>query len=147
MPNFTGSRCEVNVFGNNTITVSPPINGTTTTFTTTTLSTSTVTFEPRCNYTITMLNDGAYTARLRVIYTIDGIQQPMYVSPNLPIIGNRASVTIPWYARDIFVTGEKLFVNWYTIFSETGLNTTNACTKCYKTWGVVTNPQWDYYLC
>jgi hypothetical protein len=48
------------------------------------------TFLPRCNFTITVKNDGAYTARFRVQYLIDNIHQPMYVSQEMPFIGNSA---------------------------------------------------------
>ena len=134
-PNFTGSRCEVRVGGTN-----PNI-------TTTTVRTTPATYQPRCNYTITLLNDGAFTARLYVKYTIDGILQPVFASGPLPFIGQSATVTIPYYAENIFVAGQKLFISYYNIFEDTGLNTSVSCNKCYKVWGVVTGPSWDYYTC
>jgi hypothetical protein len=132
------------VFGNGTTTNTPfTLSGDVTT----TLSSSTQTYQPRCNISITLLNDGAYTARLRVSYVIDGIQQPFYVSNGLLFIGNSVTTTIPWYATNVTVFGEKLFINYYNIFTDTGLNMTTSCTKCYKVWGAVTNPFWDYYAC
>jgi hypothetical protein len=152
-PLFTGSRCEISLFPNNsstffnTTTNLPFTISSNTTTITTTQSTSTQTYQPRCNITITLLNNGAYTARMRVSYVIDGILQPNYVSRGLAIIGDSATVTIPWYSTNITVYGEKLFVLYYNIFTDTGINTTAACTKCYKVWGAVTNPYWDYYVC
>jgi hypothetical protein len=97
--------------------------------------------------TISLQNDGLYTSRFLVQYKIDGIQQPLYVSPSLPFIGNTASVTIPYFATDINVTLERLGFTWGGIIRDTNINTVTQCTKCYKTWGVVTDPRWDYLLC
>jgi hypothetical protein len=106
------------------------------------------TFRPRCNFTIGLLNDGAYTARMRVRYVIDGINQPIYTSNELPFIGNRASVTIPFYSTDINVSLERWTgSNWASIKTDTGINTVNFCTKCYKVWNDVLNPRWDYIDC
>ncbi len=106
-----------------------------------------VTYEPHCNFTIKLLNEGAYTARMRVSYKIDGVQQPLWTSPNLPIIGNRAEVTIPWYSTDILVSLERLGFNWAGIVQDTGIDSAHWCNKCYKVWGDVSNPKWDYNDC
>lgn len=102
---------------------------------------------PRCNFTVSLQNDGLYTARFRLQYTIDGIQQPIYVSESLPFIGQRASVTIPFYAKDLIVTGERFGFSWVTTFQDSGINVLTRCTKCYKTWGGVATPSWDHILC
>ena len=102
---------------------------------------------PRCNLTIGVQNDGAYTARFRVAYTIDGIKQAVIYSPNLPFIGNTAYITIPYYSKDIVVSVERYGFTWAGIFQDSGIDVAKQCTKCYKTWGVVTDPKWDYIVC
>lgn len=106
-----------------------------------------VTISPRCNFTIKLQNDGFYTARLQVQYSLDNIVQPLLVSGNLPFIGQTASFTLPYYAQDITVIAERLGFTWANIFQDTGINTATRCTKCYKVWGAVTDPHWDYLLC
>ncbi len=108
---------------------------------------STSTSVPRCNLTIGVQNDGAYTARFRVAYTIDGIQQGVIFSPNLPFIGNTAYITIPYYSKNIVVSVERLGFTWAGIFQDTGIDVAKQCTKCYKVWGAVTDPRWDYLEC
>ena len=126
---FTGSRCETLLSNQPTITP------------------KTTTSVPRCNFTIGLQNDGLYTAKFRVQYTIDGITQPVIYSPSLPFIGNTAYITIPYYAKDIIVSIERLGFQWAGIVQDSNINTAVQCTKCYKTWGVVSDPKWDYIVC
>ncbi|RMZ96451.1 neurogenic locus notch -like protein [Brachionus plicatilis] len=126
-PNFTGTRCEICVGSG------PGTSG---------LSSGT----PRCNFTVSVRNDGAYVARFKLMYSIDGITQPLEVSNSIAARQTQ-SITIPYFAKDLVVISEKLFFDWYTIFTDTGINMQTKCTKCYKVWGAVTNPQWDYLLC
>lgn len=102
---------------------------------------------PQCDFTISLLNDGAYTARFKVRYYVDGIRQPLRISNSLPTIGGRASVTLPWYATDILVILENLGGDWSTIATDTYINNFNYCNKCYKVWGGVATPSWDYINC
>ena len=139
-PSYTGNRCETLASftqNNYFVTMGP--------YSTSTQSPSTLI--PRCNITISLQNDGLYTARFRVQYTIDGIQQPLYISESLPFIGNTASVTIPYFAKDIIVSLERLGFQWAGIVQDSNINTATQCTKCYKTWGVVSDPKWDYLEC
>jgi hypothetical protein len=107
-----------------------------------------ITSVPRCNFTVSLQNDGAYTARFKVQYDIDGIRQPVLVSRKLHWIGQVATITIPYYAQNILVSLEKYgFFSWVGIAQDTGINTQNACTKCYKTWHTVTDSRWDYVIC
>ncbi len=106
-----------------------------------------LTLLPRCNFTITVQNEGAYTIRFRVYYTIDGIVQPLFISDNMPFINQKRSVEIPWYSEDIVVTLERLGFSWSIFAQDTNIDTTYYCTKCYKTWGAVTDPKWDHVLC
>lgn len=106
-----------------------------------------VTHIPHCNFTIKLQNDGAYTARMRVGYKIDGVTQPLWTSSNLPIIGDTAAVTIPWYSTDIVVSLERMGFNWAGIKQDTHINSINWCNKCYKVWNDVSNPKWDYMIC
>ena len=84
---------------------------------------------------------------MRVSYAIDGVNQPIWVSKSLPFIGNTAFVILPWYSTDIVVSLERLGFNWAGIVSDTGINSKNWCNKCYKVWGDVSNPKWDYVEC
>lgn len=157
---YTGARCETPIAIPSTTTTTTTAS-TIATFPSTAATTSTagpygintattqrtLTHEPHCNFTIRILNDGAFTARMRVGYVIDGVQQPLWTSANLPIIGNTAEVTIPWYSTDIVVSLERLGFNWAGIVQDTGINSNNWCTKCYKVWGDVSNPKWDYTDC
>jgi hypothetical protein len=132
---YTGTYCETLV--GETTTVDPyavPAGGE-------------VTHIPHCNFTIKLLNEGAYTARMRVGYKIDGVQQPLWTSANLPIIGNSDQVTIPWYSTDIIVSLERMGFNWAGIKQDTHINSINWCNKCYKVWNDVSNPKWDYMDC
>ncbi len=71
----------------------------------------------------------------------------MFVSKELPFIGDTTRVTLPWFSTGIVVSLEKLGFNWAGIFQDTDINTANYCTKCYKVWGDVTTPKWDYIDC
>lgn len=124
---FTGPRCE-------------------TLFTTPT-STSTTTYGPRCNLTIALQNDGAYTARFRVAYAIDGVKKDIISSPNLPFIGNTAYITIPYYSTNIIVSVERSGFTWGVIFQDASILTGKQCIKCYKVWGSVTAPRWKNVVC
>jgi hypothetical protein len=73
----------------------------------------------------------------------------MITSDSLAFVGQRANVIIPYYARDVKVTLERLgFV--YTPIAQELLPQSviaTSCTKCYKVWGAVTDPKWDYIDC
>lgn len=144
---FTGARCETQVSVDTTTTATATTTATTTVGPYNIQTNAPVTHEPRCNYTISLLNDGAYTARMRVSYKIDGVQQPLWTSNDLPFIGNRASITIPWYSTDIIVSLERLGFNWAGIAQDAGLGPAGECNKCYKVWNDVSNPRWDYVEC
>lgn len=161
-PNFTGVRCEISVPGQqnpytNLPTIIPLPDTTTGNGTkdqTLQPATSTqqgreaqITLSPRCNFTIRLENDGFFAARLKVQYSLDGIVQPLLTSHGLPFIGQTAEFTIPYYATDIVVYAERLVLYWIQTFEDTGINTLTRCTKCYKLWGVVGDPHWDYLLC
>lgn len=111
------------------------------------LERQTSTLVPRCNFTITLLNDGLFTVRFRVAYKIDGIQQPMFTSENLMFVGQQTSFTLPYYAQDLNVFIEKRFLSWVRVASDTAINTATQCTKCYKVWGVISSPRWDHVEC
>jgi len=102
---------------------------------------------PRCSaFTITLLNDGAYTARMKVGYMVDNIHQPIRVSENLTVMGSRTTITIPWYATDVTVGLERYGANWSPIVQDSGIGTQD-CRKCYKVWADVSNPKWDHMAC
>lgn len=103
--------------------------------------------QPRCNFTIGVSNDGAFTARFRVVYSIDGEVQPELQSSNMPWIGQKRTIEIPHFATDIHVYLERLGFYWSLIHEDTGISTETYCTKCYKVWGAVTHPKWDYLQC
>ncbi len=96
-----------------------------------------------------MLNDGAYTARFRVDYTIDNIKQAQLVSDSMAFIGQRTSVLLPYYACNIKVTLERIGFTWASFATDSLPQSTvqNSCIKCYKVWGAVTDPKWDYIDC
>ncbi len=102
---------------------------------------------PRCNFTITVQNDGAFTGRFKVYYTIDNIVQPLFTSESMPFINQKKSVEIPWYSQNIVVYLERLGFSWSTFAEDTSIDTSIYCTKCYKMWGAVTSPRWDYVSC
>lgn len=132
-PNYTGARCEICIGGQGQIV--PQIGGLVG-----------LSGTPRCNFTVSVRNDGAYVARFKLMYSIDGITQPLKVSHSI-IARTTRSITIPYYAKDLVVISEKLFFDWFPIFTDTNINMQTKCTKCYKVWGAVTNPKWDYLLC
>lgn len=101
----------------------------------------------RHNFTIKLLNEGAYTARFKVNYMVDRVHQPTLYSDRLPVIGNRAQITLPWYATDVVVTMEKLGGDWSFIAADTGIDTVSYMEKCYKVWGDVVNAKWDHVSC
>lgn len=103
--------------------------------------------QPRCNFTIGVNNDGAFTARFRVVYSIDGQVQPELKSSNMPWIGQKRTIEIPHFATDIHVFLERYGFYWTVIHEDTGISTDAYCTKCYKIWGAVTHPKWDYLEC
>jgi len=101
----------------------------------------------RCNYSIGLYNDGAFTTRFKIEYKLDGITQALIQSASLSIIGQSTYNTIPYYATDIVVTIEVLGWHWFVVKTDTGLNTALYCTKCYKTWGTVTGVNVEYIKC
>ncbi len=102
---------------------------------------------PRCSaFTVTLLNDGAFTARLKIGYKVDNIHQPIRVSENLSVIGSKATITIPWYATDVTASLERYGAEWSPIAQDSGISTQN-CRKCYKVWSDVLNPKWDHMDC
>ena len=127
--------------------VTPPFTSVPTATATTTTTRITSTFQPRCNFSISLLNDGAYSARYRVEYYIDGVKQQNIISNTLAFIGQYTQVTIPYYATNVSVTLQNLGFQWNDITKDTNLNTANNCIKCYKTWNTVTDPKWDYLAC
>lgn len=140
-PQFTGDRCETfTPFPTGPGGVTPPFTGPGGV----TFRTSTTV--PRCNFTIGIQNDGLYTARFRVDYTVDGIRQPQIVSDSLAFVNTKTSVTLPFYARNIQVTLERLGFTYAPFAQETLPQNVvaSSCTKCYKVWGAVTDPKWDY---
>ena len=140
---FTGSRCETAV----TIPTTETTTSSTTTLASMMMMVNQATLMPRCNFTISVLNDGAFTARFKVHHSIDGILQPIYVSDTMPFIGQKQSIEIPWYSQDIMVSLERLGFSWSEIKLDSNVDPTYYCTKCYKVWGSVTNPSWDYMDC
>ena len=158
-PFYTGTNCEMYLNFNTTTSViptmptlvptTPSINSTSTgtnpgvVSTTSTMKTSV----PRCDFSIGLFNDGAFTTRFKIQYKIDGITQPIITSSSLPFIGQSTFNTIPYYATDIVVTIEVLGWNWFSVKEDTGINTATFCTKCYKTWGTVTGVSVDYVKC
>ncbi|CAF0943117.1 unnamed protein product [Brachionus calyciflorus] len=126
-PNYTGSRCEICIGGPNFV--------------------APVTSMPRCNFTVTVKNDGAYNARFKLLYTIDGITQPILVSNVIPL-GGSTSLTIPHFSKDLIVITERQSFSWNTMFTDSGIDIATKCTKCYKVWGtLIGSPQWDHVLC
>ena len=103
--------------------------------------------EPRCNFTIGVQNDGLFSARFRVYYSVDGIRQTMYQSPSMQVVYRKEFFTIPYYATEIVVDLQVLGFSWFTIWADSGVSSEASCTKCYKTWGAVTNAKWDYVQC
>ncbi len=134
--NFTGSRCE---------TIISPFSAETQGLST--KKQVKITMQPRCNFTIGVQNDGLFTARFRVNYAVDGVNQPTYVSPSMRVIYSKEFITIPYYSTDIVVELQILGFYWFTIHTDLGISTDSYCTKCYKTWGAVTNAKWDYIEC
>jgi hypothetical protein len=139
--NFTGSRCETLIDLSST--TSPGAYG----LAQSTKKQAKSTMQPRCNFTIGVQNDGLYSARFRVHYTVDGVQQPAYQSPAMRVIYSKEFFTIPYYSTDIAVELQVLGFSWFTIHEDFGIGTDSYCTKCYKTWGAVTNAKWDYMEC
>ncbi len=139
-PQYTGDRCE---------TFTPYPTHFPTGFTQFPTGFRTTTSVPRCNFTIGLLNDGIYTSRFRVEYSVDGIRQPMITSDSLPFVGQRTKVIIPYYARDVKITLERLGFVYAPFHQEVLPQSTIAtsCTKCFKVWGAVTDPKWDYIEC
>lgn len=147
-PTYTGNRCE---------TIVPTSSQTTldVTNSVTTLgpygmpsSVTTSANKTECTaFTISLLNEGAFTARFRVQYKVDDVYQTIRISETLPFVGNRAFITIPYYATDIAVSLEKLGGSWAGIHRDTGINNINYCSKCYKVWGDVVGAKWDYINC
>ena len=145
---YTGTFCET------LVTAAPTVAPTTTVapygFVASTVAPQTrfpSTFFPRCNFTIGLKNDGAFTTRFRIKYSIDNIQQPIYVSREMAFVGEVTRVTLPWYVTNLVVSLEALGFSWYLVHADTYINTLNYCTKCYKVWGDVSNPRWDYIDC
>jgi len=108
---------------------------------------NTMQISPRCNFSIGLYNDGAFTTRFIVEYKIEGVVQPLLKSASLAIIGQSTFNTIPYYSTDITVTIEVLGWSWFTAKVDTGISTSTYCTKCYKTWGTVTGVNVDYIKC
>jgi len=101
---------------------------------------------PRCNFTVTLRNEGAYIARFKLLYNVDGITQPIQVSNQISAFQSK-SLTIPYFAQNLIVIGERISVGWNEIFTDSGIDIASKCTKCYKTWGAVGSPKWDHLLC
>jgi hypothetical protein len=81
------------------------------------------------------------------MYSLDGVEQEAIQSSNMPFIGQERSIEIPFFATGVRVAIERLGFYWSTIAEDSGINTEEYCTKCYKVWGAVTNPKWDYLEC
>jgi hypothetical protein len=105
------------------------------------------TVQPRCNFTVSVENMGAYAVRFKIEYTIDGIRQPIYTSPSMLFIGNTESVVIPHYSKNIKITMQKFTLSWSNMFQDANISTDNSCIKCYKTWGTFFSPKWDHLRC
>lgn len=149
-PSYTGNRCETLVPTSPDQTTSQNVTTSITTVGPYGISSPTTASANRTECTafiINLLNEGAFTARFRVQYKVDDVYQTIKVSDQLPFIGNRASVTLPYYATDIAVSLEKLGGSWTGIYRDTGINNVNYCTKCYKVWGDVVGAKWDYINC
>lgn len=137
-------------FNTSTTPVVPVVTTTTPCANSTNLPSTTVSMRtavPRCDFSIGLFNDGAFTTRFKIQYKIDGITQPIITSSSLPFIGQSTFNTIPYYATDIVVSIEVLGWNWFTVKEDTGIQTSTYCTKCFKTWGTVTGVSVDYVKC
>ncbi len=101
----------------------------------------------RCNFSIGLFNDGAFTTRFKVEYKLNGITQALLKSASLSIIGQSTYNTIPYYATDIVVSIEVLGWSWFIVKEDSNINTATFCTKCYKTWGTMTGVNVEYIKC
>ena len=95
-----------------------------------------------------MFNDGGYVARLKVIYSLDGIRQPAITSNSAALLRKTEEIIISEDAEDVVVRIEKYAAfHWYLVHEDEDLDVEKECTKCYKVWGPVWKPHWDYVLC
>ena len=95
-----------------------------------------------------MYNDGGYVARLKVIYSLGGVRQPAITSNTAALLRRTEEVILPSDSEDVMVRIEKYAAfHWYLIAEDDNLEVDKECTKCYKTWGTVIKPHWDYLLC
>lgn len=97
------------------------------------------------NFTVVVANTGAFVARFKVSYKVDGVWQPPITSQEMAIIGNFDRVVVPWYSSEIQVDLERLGGTWSRIALDTSID--GGCAKCYKLWGGVSTPSWDYIEC
>jgi hypothetical protein len=123
-PNYYGRRCEI--FG---LKLS---NGTI------------IKYNRSCNLTISVFNQGGYTARFFVDYQ-DFNGKTFREHSSSILSGQTRHVQVPFY-------GKNLSVQIYTSLGELIKNDTSLvsdlpCQKCNKVWGVVGYPKWDYITC
>ena len=85
-----------------------------------------------CNLRISVTNEGAFSARLRIGYSIEGVSQPHYVSETLSLISQTTSFKVPDCADDLVVYVDGLGFTWFQILRDAGINRNNTCFKCYK---------------
>jgi hypothetical protein len=108
-----------------------------------------VTSKRPCDYTIRILNTGAYTARFSLYYYYDDIRQPVYSSKPVVFIGNTVQHTIKGTAKNLTVDLEVNtgFAGWKTIHTDKNLGIATDCIKCYKFYGTIFAPKWDHIIC
>ena len=88
---------------------------------------------------LTIAHRGAYTARFRVEYELDG--QPVTIRDNAKMSGWERTYLIPETATNIVVTGEGLGFSlsrdsedsWYPTFKKTYVRSPSECIKVYGT--------------
>ncbi|CAF1094100.1 unnamed protein product [Brachionus calyciflorus] len=98
-----------------------------------------------CDLRVTLKNDGFLIARFRLLYSIDGIIQPLKVSKTITILQSDTLI-VPSNAKDLQVIVEQMTWQFTTIFTDSGISI-DKCTKCYKVWGLFTSPRWDHLAC
>jgi hypothetical protein len=125
---YTGTRCERSVA--------------------TTAAAATTVNTKRCNYTVVLRNEGFYIARIKVVYSLDGVRQPAITSNIARLLEKTDDIVIPFESTDISVKLEKFTTfEWKLIHEDVKLGVKTECLKCYKTWGSLFKTRWDYLFC
>ena len=85
---------------------------------------------------------------MKVSYSLNNVRLPAITSNVVSTFHRSEEITLPPNSNNVLVKIELLkSFSWKLIHQDENLGVSTECKKCYKTWGTIFKPRWDYLFC